>query len=57
MARSGQFVKLYQIGPKSVAARSDELEAWMQARPVSNIPAPPRRKSVTKTEAQAASPA
>ena len=50
-SKNGQFPRWHAIGPRTVALRSDELDAWMQSRPVSSIPSP--RKRTTPESASA----
>lgn len=52
MVRSGNFPAPRQLSPQRVAWKVSELEAWCDARPVSNLP-PPRNTGSRRGARQA----
>ena len=47
----GDFPPSYQIGPRSVAVRSDDFDLWMRTRPRSSIPSPKKPKRASEAAA------
>ena len=53
----GDFPRPVQIGPRSIAWRSDDVQAWIESRTAPSIPAPPPRKRREKAQAAPAAAA